>query len=66
MCIVIGAYYVTGIRVVQELSRDTETGRCEKKRRKGKKLISLSYGPGEEFYEFHRRRGERTYRFWRK
>jgi hypothetical protein len=63
MCIVIGPYYVTGIKVVQELS---QAGRCEQKRKGKKKLMPFSYGRGEEFYEFHRRRGERTYGFWRK
>jgi len=30
-----------------------------------KKIVLLSYGRGEEFYEFPGQRGERTLQFWK-
>jgi hypothetical protein len=36
------------------------------RKRKGKKLMPLSYGCGEGFYEFPGQRRERTSWFWRK
>jgi hypothetical protein len=33
--------------------------------RKGKKLMLLSYGHGEEFYEFPGQRREQTFQFWK-
>jgi len=35
-------------------------------KRKGKKLMPLNYGCGEEFYEFCGQRREQTFQFWRK
>jgi len=35
-------------------------------RNRGGKLMLLSYGRGEEFYEFRGQNGERTSQFWRK
>jgi hypothetical protein len=32
---------------------------------KGKKLMFLSYGHGEEFYEFPGQRREQTFQFWK-
>jgi hypothetical protein len=43
---------------------EARAGWCE--RRKGKKFMPLSYGCGEEFYEYRGKREERTYQFWKK
>jgi hypothetical protein len=42
----------------------SETWMVRKKEKK--KLMPLSYGRGEEFYEFRGQRGERTFQFWKK
>ena len=36
------------------------------RKRKGNKLMPLSYGCGEEFYEFRGQRRKGTFQFWRK
>jgi hypothetical protein len=36
------------------------------RKKERKKLTPLSYGRGEEFYEFRGQRRERTFQFWRK
>jgi hypothetical protein len=43
---------------------EARAGQCGK--RKGKTLMLLSYGRGEEFYEFPGQRRERTFHFWKK
>jgi len=35
------------------------------RKREGEKLMLLSYGLGEEFYEFPGRRREQTFQFWK-
>ena len=42
---------------------EARTGQCGE--RKGEKFILLSYGRGEEFYEFPGQRRERTPQFWK-
>jgi hypothetical protein len=43
---------------------EARAGRC--KRRKGKKLMPLSYGRGEVFYEYRGQTEEQTYQFQKK
>jgi hypothetical protein len=40
---------------------EARAGQCGK----GKKLMLLSYGRGEEFYEFPGQRREQTFQFWK-
>jgi hypothetical protein len=42
---------------------EARAGQCRKG--KGKKLKLLSYGRGEEFYEFLGQRREQTFQFWK-
>ena len=52
------------LKYSQQWHREVRAGQWEK--RKGKKSMPLSYGRGEEFYEFLGQRGERIFQFWRK
>jgi hypothetical protein len=42
---------------------EARAGQCGKG--KGKKLMLLSYGRGEEFYDFLGQRREQTFQFWK-
>jgi len=47
-------------------SSDIRKRELDAEKIRGKKLTLLSYGRGEEFYEFRGQRGERTSQFCRK
>jgi len=60
----------TNIKIAENIISPTVTYGSEswtvRKKGKEKKLMPLSYGRGEGFYEFPGQRRERIFRFWRK
>jgi hypothetical protein len=54
---------ITETIIFPTVTYGSESWTVRKKERK--KLIPLSYGRGEEFYEFCGQRGEQTFQFWR-